>query len=96
LVRYRPAVKIILRVLECIAIHQAKGGALKTHVVQCANLKTTSGEKYLSMLREAGYISEKNEKWGARDIIVYELTPLGQERHNWFKKLNDELFELDE
>jgi predicted transcriptional regulator len=69
---------------------------LKTHVIQCANLKTTSGEKYLNMLKEAGYIVEKKEKWGGRTVIAYELTELGRERYNWFKSINSELFESDE
>jgi hypothetical protein len=56
MVRYRPAIKIVLRILECIATRQPSGRALKTHIIQCANLKTTSAEKYLEMLKEAGYI----------------------------------------
>lgn len=96
MVRYRPAVKIILRVLECIARYQSKDRALKTHVIQCANLKTTSGEKYLKMLQEAGYIVEMKEKWGGRTVIALELTELGKERYNWFKRINSELFESDE
>jgi predicted transcriptional regulator len=90
--KYRPATKIVLKILECISKSQAKGRALKTHVIQCANLKTTSAEKYITMLKEAGYIDEKRENWGEREIIVYELTPLGRERYNWFRKINDELF----
>jgi predicted transcriptional regulator len=85
--RYRPAIKIVLRILECISENQAKGRALKTHVFQCANLKTTSGEKYIDMLKEAGYILEK------REVISYELTPLGKERYDWFNKINSELFD---
>ena len=94
--RYRPAVKIILKILECIERYQSRDRALKTHVIQCANLKTTSGEKYLNMLQEAGYIIEKKEKWGGRTIIVLELTELGRERYNWFKRINSELFESEE
>jgi predicted transcriptional regulator len=67
--RYRPAIKIVLRILECIARNQAKGRALKTHVIQCANLKTTSAEKYIDMLKEAGYIQEKRDAWGERTVI---------------------------
>jgi predicted transcriptional regulator len=95
-VRYRPAVEIILRILECIARYQSRDRALKTHVIQCANLKTTSGEKYLNMLQEAGYIIEKREKWGGRTVITLELTELGRERYNWFKRINSELFESGE
>ncbi|MDM7934841.1 MAG: hypothetical protein QUS08_05555, partial [Methanothrix sp.] len=69
---------------------------LKTHVIQCANLKTTSAEKYITMLKEAGYIEEKRVDWGAREVIVYELTPLGRARFDWFRTLNEELFASNE
>ena len=91
--RYRPAIKIVLKILECIAMNQEKGRALKTHVIQCANLKTTSAEKYFDMLKDAGYILEKREAWGERIVITYELMPLGKERYDWFRKINSELFE---
>ncbi len=93
--KYRPAIKIVLKLLECISKNQSKGRALKTHVIQCANLKTTSAESYLNMLKDAGYVEEKRVEWGAREVIVYELTPLGRERYNWFKMINDELFVSD-
>ena len=91
--KYRPAIKILLRILECISRDQAKGRALKTHVIQCANLKTTSADKYIELLVNSGYISENKESWGQRTIIVYEMTSLGRERYEWFKRINDELFE---
>ncbi len=94
--RYRPAIKIVLRILECISTRQSKGRALKTHIIQCANLKTTSAEKYLIMLVEAGYIVEKREKWGERVVIAYELTTLGKERYGWFNRINTELFKPNE
>jgi predicted transcriptional regulator len=94
--RYRPAIKIVLRILECISRNQAKGRALKTHVIQCANLKTTSAEKYIEMLKDAGYILEKRESWGERVVISYELTDLGKERYDWFRTINAELFESGE
>lgn len=94
MVRYRPNVEIVLKILECISKSQSKGKALKTHVIQCANLKTTSAEKYIEMLKAAGYIVEISQPWGARMIIVYELTPLGRERFEWFKTINLELFQL--
>jgi predicted transcriptional regulator len=94
--RYRPAIKIVLRILECISRNQSKGRALKTHVIQCANLKTTSAEKYIDMLKEAGYILEKREGWGERTVIVYELTDLGKERFDWFRTINIELFRANE
>ncbi len=92
MVRYRPAIKIVLKILECIAARQLNGRALKTHIIQCANLKTTSAEKYLGMLKEAGYILEKRENWGERVVIIYELTTLGKERYSWFNRINAELF----
>jgi predicted transcriptional regulator len=94
--RYRPAIKIVLKILECITKNQAKGRALKTHVIQCANLKTTTAERYIEMLKEAGYISENKDKWGERSVIIYEMTPLGKERYEWFLKINSELFEAGE
>ena len=94
--RYRPAIKIVLRILECISRNQAKGRALKTHVIQCANLKTTSAEKYIDMLKDAGYILEKRDSCGERVVISYELTDLGKERYDWFRTINGELFESGE
>ena len=94
--RYRPAIKIVLKILECITRNQAKGRALKTHVIQCANLKTTTAERYIEMLKEAGYISEKKDMWGERSVIIYEMTTLGKERYEWFMKINSELFETGE
>jgi predicted transcriptional regulator len=94
--KYRPAIKIVLKLLECVSKGQSKGRALKTHIIQCANLKTTSAEKYITMLKESGYIEEKRVAWGAREVIVYELTPLGKARYEWFRTINDELFEVNE
>jgi len=94
--KYRPAIKIVLKILECISSSQSKGRALKTHIIQCANLKTTSAEKYINMLKEAGYVEEKRLDWGEREIITYELTPLGKSRYDWFRTINDELFVSDE
>jgi predicted transcriptional regulator len=94
--RYRPAIKIVLKILECISKNQSTGRALKTHIIQCANLKTTSAEKYFDMMKEAGYIREERENWGERFVIVYQLTPLGKERYDWFRKINGELFKSSE
>ena len=60
------------------------------------HLKTTSAEKYITMLKESGYIEEKRVAWGAREVIVYELTPLGKARYEWFRTINDELFVVNE
>ena len=48
------------------------------------------------MLKDADYVVEKRVPWGAREVIVYELTPLGKARYEWFKTINNELFVLDE
>jgi DNA-binding PadR family transcriptional regulator len=48
------------------------------------------------MLKEAGYVEEKREAWGERIVIIYELTPLGKERYEWFRRINSELFESGE
>ncbi|MDI9616597.1 MAG: winged helix-turn-helix domain-containing protein [Methanothrix sp.] len=91
--RYRPATKIVLKILECIDRNQSRGRAIKTHIIQCSNLKAASADRYLDMLRDAGYILERHEQWGERQITAYELTPLGRERYEWFRKINAELFE---
>jgi predicted transcriptional regulator len=90
--RYRSATKIVLKILECIERNQSKGRAIKTQVIQCSNLKAASAERYLDMLKDAGYILERRERWGERQIIVYELTALGRERYDWFRKIDAELF----
>jgi predicted transcriptional regulator len=95
-VRYRPAIKIVLKILECIARNQENGRVLKTHLIQGANLKTTTADKYLDMLKEAGYISEERDAWGERTVIRYELTTLGKDRYDWFRKINSELFEFEQ
>jgi predicted transcriptional regulator len=89
--RYRPAIKIILKILECISKTQPKERALKTHIIQYANLKSASADKYIKMLERAGYIEEKKLEWGKREIISYELTALGKARYDWFRTINKEI-----
>ncbi len=94
--QYRSTNKIIQRILECIfkeSLTQPK--ALKTHIIQYANLKTPMAEKYLEMLKKAGYITEKEGNWGERKVIYYELTDLGHQRYTWFQKINAELYEVE-
>lgn len=52
-------------------------------------------EKYLEMLKKAGYITEKEGNWGERKVIYYELTDLGHQRYTWFQKINAELYEVE-
>jgi predicted transcriptional regulator len=66
---------------------------LKTHIIQYANLKTPMAERYLTMLKQAGYITEEEGEWGERKVIYYELTDLGRKRYSWFQKINAELYE---
>jgi len=92
--RYRSANKIIQRILECIfKKSMTQSRVLKTHIIQYANLKTPMAERYLQMLKQAGYIIEKEGQWGERKVIYYELTDLGEKRYTWFQKINAELYE---
>ncbi|MGC1123026.1 MAG: winged helix-turn-helix domain-containing protein [Candidatus Methanofastidiosia archaeon] len=92
--RYRSTNRIIQRILECIfkkSLSQSQ--VLKTHIIQYANLKTPMAERYLDMLRKAGYITEHEGMWGDRKVIYYALTDLGRTRYSWFQKINAELYE---
>ena len=92
--RYRSANKIIQRILECISKKSMiQSRVLKTHIIQYANLKTPMAERYLKMLKKAGYITEEEEMWGERKVISYTLTDLGRKRYTWFQKINAELYE---
>jgi len=91
--RYRSTSKIIYNILECISRRSASGRALKTHIIQSANLKTPMAERYLSMLVNAGYIEENSGSWGERMVTYYKLTQLGTERYVWFSKIIAELYE---
>ena len=94
--RYRSANKIIQRILECISQKSmTQPRVLKTHIIQYANLKTPMAERYLQMLTQAGYITEKEGTWGERKVIYYELTDLGRKRYTWFQKINAELYEVE-
>lgn len=92
--RYRSANRIIQKILECIAKKSmSQDRVLKTHIIQYANLKTPMAERYLNMLKRAGYITEEEGEWGERKVIYYELTDLGRKRYSWFQKINAELYE---
>ena len=39
---------------------------------------------------------EVRDAWGERTVIRYELTTLGKDRYDWFRKINSELFEFDQ
>lgn len=91
---YRSTNRIIQNILECIyKKSKTRKRVLKTHIIQYANLKTPMAEKYLEMLENAKYIVKREGKWGDRNVIYYELTPLGYERYTWFCRINAELYE---
>ncbi|MFW9906081.1 MAG: transcriptional regulator [Candidatus Thorarchaeota archaeon] len=48
-------------------------------------------EKYLTNMENAGYIETNEEYWGERKITIYQITPKGHERFQWFVKINAEL-----
>ncbi|MHA1725450.1 MAG: hypothetical protein ACTSXH_11490 [Promethearchaeota archaeon] len=66
-------------------------GIVKSNLIKKCKLKTTTAEKYLKKMEEAGYISSHEEAWGDRTIILYKITELGKERYEWFVKINLEL-----
>ena len=89
---YRNSNSIILKILECILKKKSsRGRALKTHIMQYANLKTTMAEKYLNSLENAGYIKRVEDTWGKRTVIYYDITEKGIERYRWFSKIDTEL-----
>ncbi|KYC52679.1 MAG: hypothetical protein AMQ74_00648 [Candidatus Methanofastidiosum methylothiophilum] len=92
-IEYRASNKIILNIMECIIKKSTSTNkALKTHIIQCANLKAEMADKYFAILKEAGYIVEKEGTWGKRKVIYYELTEKGVERYKWFFQINKELY----
>ena len=92
-IEYRSSNKIILSILECILKKSSPNSkALKTHIIQCANLKAEMADKYFKILIEAGYITENEGHWGKRKIIYYELTEKGIERYKWFFQIDKDLY----
>lgn len=68
-----------------------KNGKIKTHIIKACGLKVQTAEKYLDKMEKAGYIKLHSESWGEREIFLYEITPKGKERYEWFVKINTEL-----
>lgn len=94
--QYRSANLIIQTILEGILRAERensviKQGIVKSHLINYCGLKSTTAEKYLTKLEEAGYIESHEESWGDRSIIIYTITPLGKERYEWFVKINSEI-----
>lgn len=93
---YRTANLIIQTILEGIIRAERddnllKKGIVKSHLIRYCGLKSTTAEKYLDKLVKADYIKRREEMWGDRTIIIYTITYLGKERHEWFVKINSEM-----
>ena len=95
---YRSTNLIIQTILEGIIKAEKdkfnpKKGIVKSHLIKFCGLKQVTAEKYLSKLENAEYISSHTEKWGDREINMYEITQKGRERYNWFVMINTEMEE---
>lgn len=96
--KYRTANIIIQTLLEGIIRAEKnraneKQGIVKSHLIDYANLKTSTAEKYLSKLIKAGYIDTYEEAWGDRTINIFKTTEKGRKRYEWFVKINTEMEE---
>ena len=93
--QYRSANLIIQTILEGILRAERKNslikGIIKSHLINYCGLKSTTADKYLMKLENAGYIESQEEPWGDRTIIIYKITSLGKERYQWFVKINSEI-----
>ncbi len=96
--QYRSTNVIICTLLEGILRQSKIGkkkylreGIIKSHLIKYCNLKTSTAEKYLNKMENAGYIKSYEEPWGERKRIIYEITTIGIERYQWFIKINTEL-----
>jgi predicted transcriptional regulator len=93
---YRTSNIIIQDILEAILREETKNlhvnqGIIKSHLIKQVGLKTATAEKYLQKMEGAQYIAAHEEPWGERSIIIYETTPKGRERYEWFVKINAEI-----
>ncbi|MFW9973395.1 MAG: hypothetical protein ACFFDF_24640 [Candidatus Odinarchaeota archaeon] len=93
---YRSTNIIIQTILEGILRafkdkRNPRKGIIKSHLIEYCALKTSTAEKYFNIMEQAGYISSHEEHWGERVKIIYEITPKGRERYEWFIKINTEL-----
>lgn len=93
---YRSTNIIIQTILEGILRafkdrHNPRNGIIKSHLIEYCALKTSTAEKYFNRMELAGYISSHEEPWGKRVRKIYEITPKGRERYEWFVKINTEL-----
>ena len=94
--KYRTSNMIIQNILEGILREKKKNpviqkGIKKSHLIAYCRLKTSTAEKYLIKMANAGYIRLYEETWGERIINIYDITKLGRERYEWFVKINAEV-----
>ncbi len=87
---HRDTMQIIQSILECV-LKARPEKALKSHIIQYGNLKSSMAEIYLKKLVDAGYLTATESKWGERTIYEYAITDKGLERYKWFLKLNSEI-----
>ena len=96
--KYRSNNIIIQTILEGILRAEKKSpferkGIVKSHLIKYCSLKSSTAEKYLTKMENAGYIESHEEPWGERTITIFEITDKGRERYVWFVKINTELDE---
>lgn len=90
--KYRSANIIIQNILECILDGtRRENGIVKSHIIRECSLKTSTAEKYLNKMEDAGYVESFHEPWGERTLIKYRIRDLGKRRYEWFVKINTEL-----
>ncbi len=94
--KYRTTNMILMTILEGILrAHKfhpnQREGIVKSQLIKYCNLKTSIAEKYLTKMEQAGYIRTNEEFWGERKLTIYQITPMGRERYQWFVKINAEL-----
>jgi predicted transcriptional regulator len=87
---HRGTIEIVQSILECV-LRAKPHPALKSHIIQYANLKSSMADKYLTSLENAGYLSKIENQWGERTIYQYEITDKGLERYKLFLEINAEI-----
>ncbi len=87
---HRDTMQIIQSILECV-LKARPDRALKSHIIQYCNLKSSMADGYLTKLVDAEYLAMTQSKWGERTIYEYAITDKGLERYKWFLKLNSEI-----
>ena len=87
---YRSTMMIIHSILEELVKHDQEG-LIKYKLFKNLSLRTSIGEKYLSRLDQAGYLTINQEYVGKKNRYRIKITPLGIERFEWFIRITTEL-----